>query len=89
MHHKTALKALAGCLAIWLAMGSLSFAAPLERKIADLKFCGALSETDQNYAENQDKINLTVRAGRHIASLFAVAYPTEGATSPWISKPFW
>ena len=49
MHHKTALKALAGCLAIWLAMGSLSFAAPSQQKIANLKFSGTLSEADRQY----------------------------------------
>ena len=70
-------------------MGSLSSAAPPEKKNAGLKFSGALSEADRKYEENQDKINLTVRAGRGIASLFAVAYPTEGETSPWISKLFW
>ena len=41
--------ALAGCLAILLAMGSLSFAAPPQKKIADLKFSGTLSEADQKY----------------------------------------
>ena len=49
MHHKTARMALAGCLAIWLAMGSLSLAAPPQKKIADLKFSGTLSEADQKY----------------------------------------
>lgn len=49
MHRKTALKALAGCLAIWLAMGSLSAAAPPQHKIAFLKFSGTLSEADRQY----------------------------------------
>jgi peroxiredoxin len=49
MHRKTTRMALAGCLAIWLAMGSLSFAAPPQKKIANLKFSGALSEADQKY----------------------------------------
>ncbi|MBU4233223.1 MAG: hypothetical protein KKD99_05085 [Proteobacteria bacterium] len=46
MHPKTARMPLAGCLAIWLAMGSLSLAAPPQKKIADLKFSGALFEAD-------------------------------------------
>jgi len=49
MHHKTARMALAGCLAIWLAMGSLSWAAPPQQKIAAFKFSATLSEADQNY----------------------------------------
>jgi peroxiredoxin len=49
MHHKTARLALAGCLAILLAMGSLSSAAPAPNKLADLKFSGTLSEADQLY----------------------------------------
>lgn len=49
MQRETALKALAGCLTILLAVGSLSFAAPSQKKIADLKFPGALSEADQKY----------------------------------------
>ena len=49
MHHKTVLKALAGCLAIWVAMGSLSFAASSQQQIANLKFSGTLSEADRNY----------------------------------------
>jgi hypothetical protein len=49
MHRKTARMALAGCVAIWLAMGSWSSAAPPQKKIADLTFSGALSEADQKY----------------------------------------
>ena len=49
MHRKTALMALAGCLTILLAIGSLSFAAPPPQKIASLKFSGTLSEADQQY----------------------------------------
>ena len=49
MHPKTALKALAGCLTIFLAIGSLSFAASSQQKIANLKFSGTLSEADQKY----------------------------------------
>jgi hypothetical protein len=49
MHRKAALKALAGCLAILLAMGSLSVAAPRQHKIAFLKFSGTLSEADRKY----------------------------------------
>jgi hypothetical protein len=49
MHRKVALMALAGCLAIWLASGSLSFAAPSQQKIANLKFSGTLSEADRKY----------------------------------------
>jgi peroxiredoxin len=49
MHRKTALMALAGCLTILLAMGSLSVAAPPQNKIANLKFSGTLSEADQKY----------------------------------------
>jgi hypothetical protein len=89
MHPKTACMALGGCLAIWLAMATLSSATPPQQKIADLKFSGALSETDQNYEENQGEIKITRRAGRDIAGLSAVAYPTEGETSPWILKPSW
>ena len=88
MHPKTARMALAGCLAIGLAMGSLSLAAPPQKKIADLKFSGVLSETAQKDEENQDKNNLTGRAGRDMAGLSAVPSPTEGEASPWISKPF-
>jgi hypothetical protein len=89
MLHKTAPKVVAGCLMIMLAMSSLSAAAPPQQKIADLKFSGALSETDQKYEENQGEIKITKRAGCDIAGLSAVPYPTEGETSPWISKPFW
>ena len=46
MQRKTMLMALAGCLTIWLAMVSLSAAAPLQQKIAALKFSGALSQED-------------------------------------------
>jgi hypothetical protein len=49
MHRKPAFIALAGCLTIWLAIGSLAFAAPPPQKIAGLKFSGALSEADQQY----------------------------------------
>ena len=49
MHHKTARMALAGCLAILLAMVSLSLAAPSPQKIAAFKFSGTLSEADQEY----------------------------------------
>jgi hypothetical protein len=89
MQPKAACMALGGCLAIWLAMATLSSADPPEKKIADLKFSGALSETDQKYEENQGEIKITGKAGRDIAGLSAVPYPTEGETSPWISKPFW
>ena len=49
MYRKSALTVLAGCLAIMLAMGSLSSAAPPPKKIADLTFSGPLSEADQKY----------------------------------------
>jgi peroxiredoxin len=49
MHHKIARMALAGCLTILLATGSLSFAAPSPQKIAAFKFSGTLSEADQKY----------------------------------------
>jgi hypothetical protein len=49
MHHKTALKVLAGCLTILLAGASLSFAAPSQQKIGALKFSSTLSEADQKY----------------------------------------
>lgn len=49
MHRKTALKALAGCLTILLAFNSLSSSAPVNTKIADLKFSGTISEADQKY----------------------------------------
>jgi hypothetical protein len=49
MHRKTVFKALAGCAALVLAMGSLSVAAPPPHKIASLKFSGTMSEADQNY----------------------------------------
>ena len=49
MPRKTILMALAGCLTIWLAMVSLSSAAPPQSKIANLKFPGTLSEADRNY----------------------------------------
>ena len=49
MHHKTARLALTGCLAIMLAMTSLSFAAPSQQKIAAFKFSSTLSEADQKY----------------------------------------
>jgi len=48
MQRKTALLALAGCLTILLAIGSLA-AAPAPQKIAQLKFSGALSDADQKY----------------------------------------
>jgi hypothetical protein len=49
MHRKTTLMALAGCLLLWLALASLSLAAPPPQKIANLKFAGTLSEVDQQY----------------------------------------
>lgn len=49
MQRKTMLMALAVCLTIWLAMGSLASAAPPQNKIANLKFSGTLSEADQKY----------------------------------------
>jgi hypothetical protein len=49
MQRKTMLMALAGCLTIWLAMGSLSAAAPPQEKVANLKFSATLSEADQKY----------------------------------------
>jgi peroxiredoxin len=49
MHSKSVRTALAACLAILLATGSLSSAAPPPKKVADLKFSGALSEADQKY----------------------------------------
>ena len=49
MHYKITRMGLAGCLAIWLAMGSLASAAPPPDKIAHLKFSGTLSEADQKY----------------------------------------
>ena len=85
MHPKTARMALAGCLAIWPAKGSLPSASLSHKKIADLKFCGA----DQKFEETQGEINLTARAGRDIAGLSAFPDPTEGEPFPWILKPFW
>jgi hypothetical protein len=49
MHRKTVLMALAGCLTILLAIGSLSLAAPSQQKIAAFKFSGTLSQADQEY----------------------------------------
>ena len=49
MQRHIALRALAGCLMLWLAMGSPLSAAPPPNKIAHLKFSGTLSEADQNY----------------------------------------
>lgn len=49
MHRKSVFKAMAGCAAILLAMGSLSVAAPARHKIASLKFSGTISEADQKY----------------------------------------
>ena len=49
MHRKAALMALAGCLTIMLAMGSLSLAAPPPHKVANLKFSGSLSAADRKY----------------------------------------
>jgi hypothetical protein len=49
MHRKTILMALAGCLLLMLAMSSLSFAAPPQDKVANLKFSGALSKSDRDY----------------------------------------
>lgn len=49
MQRKTVLLALAGCLLIMLAMSSLSFAAPPQHKVANLKFSGALSAADREY----------------------------------------
>jgi hypothetical protein len=48
MRPRTALMTLVGCLAITLAVGSRSSAAP-PQKIANLKFSGTLSEADQQY----------------------------------------
>jgi hypothetical protein len=61
--------ALAGCLVMRLAMGSLSSAAGAEKKNAGLTFSGVLYEADRKYGENQGEINLTVRAGPDIAGL--------------------
>jgi peroxiredoxin len=49
MHRHTALRVLAACLMLWLAMGSLSSAAPPPNKLANLKFSGTISEADQKY----------------------------------------
>ena len=49
MHRKTIRMALAGCLAILLAMSSLSAAAPSQQKIAAFKFSATLSEADRKY----------------------------------------
>ena len=49
MHQKTARMALAICLVIVLAMGSLASAAPPPNKLANLKFSGTLSDADQKY----------------------------------------
>ena len=49
MHRHTALRALAACLMLLLAMGSLSSAAPPPNKLANLRFSGTLSEADQKY----------------------------------------
>jgi hypothetical protein len=49
MHRKTVLMALAGCLTILLAIGSLSLAAPSLQKIATFKFSGTLSQADRDY----------------------------------------
>jgi hypothetical protein len=49
MHRKIILLTLAGCLTILLAVGSLSFAASLQHKIANLKFSGAISAADRKY----------------------------------------
>jgi peroxiredoxin len=49
MQPKTALKALAGCLTIFLAIGSLSVAASSQQKIAAFKFSAPLSAADQKY----------------------------------------
>jgi hypothetical protein len=49
MHRRTALRGLAGCLAIFLAITSLSFAASSQQKIAAFKFPPTLSEADQKY----------------------------------------
>jgi hypothetical protein len=49
MYRKTVLLALAGGLLIMLAMSSLSFAAPPQHKVANLKFSGALSAADRKY----------------------------------------
>ena len=49
MQRKAILMALAGCLTIWLAMGSQSLAAPPQNRIANLKFSGTLSEADRKY----------------------------------------
>ena len=52
MQPQTARMDLAGCLAICLDRGSLSPAATPEKKSADLKFSGALSEADQKFEDN-------------------------------------
>jgi hypothetical protein len=49
MHQKSARMALAICLVIVLAMGSLASAAPPPNKLANLKFSGTLSDADQKY----------------------------------------
>jgi hypothetical protein len=71
------------------ASGSLSFAASWQQKIAAFEFSVPLSKADQKFEKNQGEIKINKKAGRDIAGLSAVPYPTEGETSPWISKPFW
>lgn len=49
MHPGTARRALAGCVAIFLALSAASWAAPPQKKIAGLIFSGTLSEADHKY----------------------------------------
>lgn len=49
MHRKIALMALAGCLTILLAFSSRASSAPVNTKIANLKFVGTISEADRKY----------------------------------------
>jgi hypothetical protein len=49
MQRKTIPVALTACLMIMLGMGSLSFAAPPQHKVANLKFSGTHSEADRQY----------------------------------------
>jgi len=50
---------------------------------------GAFDSAGAMFQENQGEIKITGRAGRDIAGLSAVPYPTEGETSRWGFKPFW
>jgi hypothetical protein len=49
MQRKAMRMALAGCLTMWLAMGSPAAAAPPRHKVANLTFSATLSEADQKY----------------------------------------